>query len=311
MSAVSYIVSILLNLDLRTVIRIRINRGARAAVRPDWFATNCAMHRSVCMALLSLAVVDLPVHSHAGSRVVVASRAAFGAGLSETVLPLANELPVKSDDVLTTERRDSDSSVSSIGNASVGSSPVHDTVVSVCKVELLWQRITSGGRNGCNGVVPCAAGVASTRASMARAAALGFTVLRFGASGFWPPDQMLFVDRSTRPHFLAALDSVFDDAKALGIRLIPSLQWNHWAFADVCNETLGADMMRRATSCSQRGSKEFVSTIVERYSTPSYNDVIYAWELGTPAAAIAVLAPTAIATQSTRDKSASQRAQRA
>ena len=161
--------------------------------------------------------------------------------------------------------------------------PARATTVSVCKVELLWQRITTGGHNSCPGnVVPCASGVASTRASMARAAALGFSVMRFAASGFWPPDQMLFVDQSTRPQFLAALDSVFDDAKALGVRLIPSLQWNHWAFVDLCNETLGGDMMRDPDSCAQRGSKEFVSTIVSRYSGAGspYRDVVWAWELG-------------------------------
>ena len=32
--------------------------------------------------------------------------------------------------------------------------------------------------------LPCASGAASTRASMARAATLGFNVIRFGASGF-------------------------------------------------------------------------------------------------------------------------------
>ena len=155
------------------------------------------------------------------------------------------------------------------------------TAVSVCKVELLWQRITTGGRNSCPGdAVPCASGAASTRASMARAVALGFNVMRFGASGFWPPDQMLFVDESTRPQFLAAMDSVFDDAKALGVRLIPSLQWNHWSFADLCNETLGGDMMRDPGSCAQRGSNAFISTVVSRYSSPEYRDVVYAWELG-------------------------------
>lgn len=155
------------------------------------------------------------------------------------------------------------------------------TTVSVCKVELLWQRITTGGHNSCPGnQVPCAAGAASTRASMARAAALGFTVLRFGASGFWPPDQMLFVNASTRPQFLAALDSVFDDAKVLNIQLIPSLQWNVWAFVDVCNETLGSDMMRNPSSCSHRGTRDFIATVVSRYSTPKYKDTVYAWELG-------------------------------
>ena len=156
--------------------------------------------------------------------------------------------------------------------------PDTGTTVSVCKVELLWERITSGGHNICPGnAVPCAAGAASSRASMARAAALGFNVLRFGASGFWPPDQRLFVDGSTRPQFLQALDSVFDDAASLGIQLIPSLQWNHWAFADICNETLGGDMMRSPASCAQRSSRDFVSTVVRRYSSPQYKDVVYAW----------------------------------
>ena len=159
--------------------------------------------------------------------------------------------------------------------------PLGGTKASVNKVELLWERITTGGHNTCQGnTVPCAAGAATTRASMARAAGLGFTVLRFGASGFWPPDQRLFMDTSTRPQFLAALDSVFDDAKALGVQLIPSLQWNHWVFSDLCNETLGGDMMRTANSCAQRSSKEFITTVVNRYSTPEYRDVVYAFELG-------------------------------
>ena len=156
------------------------------------------------------------------------------------------------------------------------------TTVSVCKVELLWERILTGGHNACGGTVPCPAGAASTRASMARAKALGFDVLRFGASGFWAPDQDLFNNATTRPQFLAALDSVFNDAQALGVRLIPSLQWNHWVFADVCHESLGADMMRDPASCSYKGVQAFVSTVVARYSGPRspYRDVVYAWELG-------------------------------
>lgn len=156
------------------------------------------------------------------------------------------------------------------------------TLVSVNKVELLWERITTGGGNVCGKVVPCPIGAAATRASMARAKALGFDVLRFGASGFWPPDQALYTNATTRPVFLAALDSVFDDAQALGVRLIPSLQWSHWAFVDLCHESLGADMMRDPTSCSHRGVQAFVSAIVERYSGPRspHRDVVYAWELG-------------------------------
>ena len=123
------------------------------------------------------------------------------------------------------------------------------TKVSVNKFTLLWDRTTNGGANRCGGVVPCPHGVASTRASMKRAKALGFDVLRFGASGFWPADHALFVNTTTRPLYLAALDSVFEDAVSLGVQLIPSLQWNHWAFVDVCHESLGADMMRDPASC--------------------------------------------------------------
>jgi hypothetical protein len=113
---------------------------------------------------------------------------------------------------------------------------------------------------------------------MAAAATDGFNVIRFGASGFWPIDLMLFANETTRPLFLSALDGVFADAAELGVRLIPSLQWNHWAFADICNETLGRDMMRNKTSCSHRTTETFVRTIVKRYS--GYADVVYAWELG-------------------------------
>jgi len=156
------------------------------------------------------------------------------------------------------------------------------TAVSVNKFSLLWDRTTNGGWNSCNGVVPCQLGAASSRASMLRAKALGFNVLRFGASGFWPGDHALFVNTTTRPLYLAALDSVFEDAKTLGVQLIPSLQWNYWAFVDVCHESLGTDMMRDPTSCSYRGVEEFVSTVVSRYSGPGtqYPGVVYAWELG-------------------------------
>ena len=166
--------------------------------------------------------------------------------------------------------------------AAVGAVGAAGTTASVCKVELLWERVLTGGHNACGGAVPCPIGAADTRASMARAKALGFDVLRFGASGFWPRDQALFNNATTRPQFLAALDSVFDDAKALGVQLVPSLQWNSWVFADLCHESLGADMMREPTSCSHRGVHEFVSTVVARYSGPRspYHDVVYAWELG-------------------------------
>ena len=151
--------------------------------------------------------------------------------------------------------------------------------VSVNKVGLLWERITTADRNTCtDDVVPCPKGTKDTRASLARAAADGFNVIRFAASGFWPHDLMLFVNETTRPSYLAALDSVFADARHLGVRLIPSLQWNHWAFVDICNETL-RDMMRNSTSCSSRATNMFVTTVVKRYAT-AYADVVYAWELG-------------------------------
>ena len=35
--------------------------------------------------------------------------------------------------------------------------------------------------------------------------------------------------------------------------------------------------MRDPDSAAQRGSKEFISTVVSRYSVSQYRDVVYAW----------------------------------
>ena len=163
-------------------------------------------------------------------------------------------------------------------NEAVIAAPTTATI-SVNQVDLLWARITVGGANACpENVVPCSIGTNKTRTSMESAHSLGFNVIRFAVSGFWPVDHQLWVNASTRPHYYTALDSVFEDAKRFQMQLIPSLLWNHFSFVDVCHETM-SQLMRNTSSCSYQRAQEFVQTIVQRYAV-KYAPQIKAWEIG-------------------------------
>ena len=114
---------------------------------------------------------------------------------------------------------------------------------------------------------------------MARAKALGFDVYVSAPRGFGPRTGAVH-QRDDPAAFDRARHRV-RRRRALGVRLIPSLQWNHWAFVDVCGESLGARMMRDAASAATAGT----GVCVRRRSTlqqprSPYKDVVYAWELG-------------------------------
>jgi hypothetical protein len=152
--------------------------------------------------------------------------------------------------------------------------------VSVNQVDLFWSRITNGGGNDCvNNSIPCSVGRNKTRVALQSASSLGFKVIRFAASGFWPVDHKLWFDVSTRSKFFEALDTVFEDAKMFNVQLIPSLMWNQFSFVDICRNNSMSKLMKSTTSCSHQNAKIFTQMVVQRYSI-KYSNQIKAWELG-------------------------------
>jgi hypothetical protein len=117
-------------------------------------------------------------------------------------------------------------------------------------------------------------------------------VIRFGASGFWPVDQALWANESTRKLYWDEFDSVVEDATELKVKLIPSLLWNIFAVVDLCKEPLSALIpsafehhtgnsthvlhRRNAITCSLSSAREFTSELVSRYAS---NPTIVHWEL--------------------------------
>jgi hypothetical protein len=149
-------------------------------------------------------------------------------------------------------------------------------VVSVNMADLLWRRILTEGHNECGGTIPCPSARSTSKADLAAAAARGFRVIRFGATGFWPVDHELWLNQSTRALYWGEFDSVLQDARELNVSLVPSLFWNLWTHADVCKEPLSALISGDPATCAVKTAKEYTSELVQRYA---HEPTIAYWEL--------------------------------
>ena len=117
---------------------------------------------------------------------------------------------------------------------------------------------------------------ASARQEMDRARAAGFTHVRFIASGYWPTNMTTGNGWIANPTaWWAGFDQMVSDARARGLRLVPSLLWNLFLFPDINGAPLSA-LFTPGTPTRQM-AEQYVSQVITRYRS---NPAIFAWEVG-------------------------------
>ena len=117
------------------------------------------------------------------------------------------------------------------------------------------------------------------------AAARGFPFVRFAASPYFPggaepePGQWSQSLRDWRDeperYWRDGMDRIVALARRLGIRLVPDLLWNAFAFADLCSEPLSA-LFNGSDTCTRRAARDFVTQAALRYAS---SDEILFWEI--------------------------------
>ncbi len=110
---------------------------------------------------------------------------------------------------------------------------------------------------------------------MTSACSRGFTFLRVSGSLYWP-SQMNSSYIAYPEAYWAAYDTMVADARSCGCRLMPSLFWNAFMFADLSGEPLGTGV-RDPTSFTSQAMHRYAAELVSRYAA---NDTIAAWEFG-------------------------------
>ncbi|MBI5497947.1 MAG: hypothetical protein HY904_23290 [Deltaproteobacteria bacterium] len=128
--------------------------------------------------------------------------------------------------------------------------------------------------HGYLGIAP--EGPAGARTNMDSARAAGFTHARFIASGYWPTDMTTGAGWvADKAAYFAAFDALVTDARARGLRLIPSLLWHLFLFPDLNNQPLSA--LFTPGSATRQMAEEYIRDVVTRYAG---QDVILFWEIG-------------------------------
>lgn len=117
---------------------------------------------------------------------------------------------------------------------------------------------------------------ASARAMMDAARAQGFTHARFAATPYWPIDMTGSKGWKNFPGvYWAAFDQLVADARARGLRLVPSMFWNLYMFPDAFGEPIGK--LFTPASVTRVKAEQYVTEFVTRYAN---EPAIAAWELG-------------------------------
>jgi hypothetical protein len=130
------------------------------------------------------------------------------------------------------------------------------------------------------------AGYRRVRRAMAEKAILdardaGLTFFRVAVTGYGPTEfnasrHDLSLWQNDPPQFWAALDRMFDDLDAAGIRLVPSFVWNLAQFPALGNDTT-ATFLRDPDSASRRLLAQFLRDFIGRYKA---RETILFYELG-------------------------------
>lgn len=117
---------------------------------------------------------------------------------------------------------------------------------------------------------------AGMRGILDDARAAGVTHVRFVATPYWPIDMITGNGWVANPDaYWAAYDAMVRDVRARGLRLVPSILWNHWLFPDVAGEPAGA-LFTPGTRTRQL-AEQYISELVARYRD---SDTILMWEIG-------------------------------
>lgn len=110
---------------------------------------------------------------------------------------------------------------------------------------------------------------AMAKKAIADARDAGLTFLRAGVAGYGPSE---FDDRRNDlalwqrdpPRFWAALDAMFDDLDAAGMRLVPAFIWNTAQFAALAHDNV-TTFIRDPNSASRRLFAQFLREFITRY----------------------------------------------
>lgn len=116
-------------------------------------------------------------------------------------------------------------------------------------------------------------GLTNSFVALRDAADSGVAFIRFWASGFWPREMQLYVERPV--DYWAAMDAVVEQAEQYRVRLIPSIFWQSFLWPDICGEPRSA--IADAGSKTRRAMERYVRELVGRYRERS---VILMWEIG-------------------------------
>ncbi len=108
------------------------------------------------------------------------------------------------------------------------------------------------------------------------AANAGFTVIRMRAAPYWPVWLEQWQNETTREAFWDKMDDVINAAGSRGIKLIPSILWNPFVFADAVHEPLHAMFDMSQPSAARTLLYEFTAELIERYKD---NPTVLMWEL--------------------------------
>lgn len=111
------------------------------------------------------------------------------------------------------------------------------------------------------------------RASLHAAHAAGFTFARFIPSAFWPQHTM-FGWLGNPDLYWSQMDAIFDDARAEGMRLVPTLIWNYHLFPDLAGEPVS--MLFVPGSATRKLAERFMTEFVTRYRG---RDNVLFWEI--------------------------------
>jgi hypothetical protein len=111
------------------------------------------------------------------------------------------------------------------------------------------------------------------RASLHAARTAGFTFARFIPSAFWPQHTM-FGWLGNPDLYWSQMDAIFDDARAEGMRLVPTLIWNYHLFPDLAGEPVS--MLFTPGSATRKLAERFMTEYVTRYRG---RDNVLFWEI--------------------------------
>jgi hypothetical protein len=117
---------------------------------------------------------------------------------------------------------------------------------------------------------------ADMRNIMDAARAAGMTHVRFVATPSFPIEMTTNNGWVADPAaYWAAFDAAVSDARARGLRLIPSILWNHFLFPDIAGEP--ASQLFTPGSKTRTLAESYITELVARYRD---RDVILYWEIG-------------------------------